>query len=296
MLSWYVAQVLSEWFWNGSSCPIITSIALAFKFHVRWICVMRSLYFKIFSASFLITFLSPGIAASNMHVPFLLWWIMISGLLLGIVLLVHTCWFHNMVTLHSWLVLTDFSIWSYQCLLSNFTSVSLHMLKCNWAHTLSCLFMYCSFANSGHADMMCSAVSSKCLQSLHLLSVCVCFFFFFSSSSPHLLLLPISSSFSVSCLSSFSFPCLSSSSSYFFFSFFLFSSSSSSSFSSLFVLFFLFFFFLLLLLLLLFLFFFLFLFFLLFLFFYSLDMEGSWEHIEVVVDSLVVGWRHVSSP
>ena len=30
---------------------------------------MRSLYFKIFSASFLITFLSPGIATSiNMHI------------------------------------------------------------------------------------------------------------------------------------------------------------------------------------------------------------------------------------
>ena len=34
---------------------------------------MWSIYFKIFSASLLITFLSPGIATSiNMHVPFLL--------------------------------------------------------------------------------------------------------------------------------------------------------------------------------------------------------------------------------
>ena len=43
---------------------------------------MRSLYFKIFSAPFLITFLSPGIATTiNIHVPYLLSWMMMSGLL-----------------------------------------------------------------------------------------------------------------------------------------------------------------------------------------------------------------------
>ena len=59
---------------------------------------MRSLYFKLFSAFLLITLLPPRIATSiNMHVPFLLSRIMMSGLLLGIVLSVGTCWFHNMV-------------------------------------------------------------------------------------------------------------------------------------------------------------------------------------------------------
>jgi lipid-A-disaccharide synthase-like uncharacterized protein len=44
---------------------------------------MRSLYFKLSSASFFITFLSPETATSSkMHVPFLLSQIM-SGLLLG---------------------------------------------------------------------------------------------------------------------------------------------------------------------------------------------------------------------
>jgi hypothetical protein len=57
---------------------------------------VRSLYFKIFSASFLITFLSPEIATSfNIHVPFSLSRIIMSGLLLGIVLSVWTCWFHS---------------------------------------------------------------------------------------------------------------------------------------------------------------------------------------------------------
>jgi hypothetical protein len=41
-----------------------------------------------------------------------------------------------MVTLPSWLVSTDFGTWSYYCLLSNFTSISFHMLKFSWAHIL----------------------------------------------------------------------------------------------------------------------------------------------------------------
>jgi len=53
--------------------PIITGITLVITFHMHCISVVRSLYFKIFLASFLITFLSPGIATSiNMHVLFLL--------------------------------------------------------------------------------------------------------------------------------------------------------------------------------------------------------------------------------
>ena len=67
--------------------PIITGITLVFTFHVRCISIVRSLYFKIFSASFLITFLSPEIATSiNIHVPASLSRFM-SGLLLGMVLL-----------------------------------------------------------------------------------------------------------------------------------------------------------------------------------------------------------------
>jgi hypothetical protein len=51
--------------------PFITSITFAFTFRMHWISIMRSLYFKIFSAYFLITFLSPEIATSiRTHVPF----------------------------------------------------------------------------------------------------------------------------------------------------------------------------------------------------------------------------------
>ena len=102
--------------------PLTTGITFAFTFHMRWICIIKSLYFKIFPASFLITFLSPGSATQmNMHVLCLLSLIMMSGLLLGIVLSFCTCWFHNVVTLTSWLLSTDFGIWSHQCLLANCT-------------------------------------------------------------------------------------------------------------------------------------------------------------------------------
>ena len=97
-----------------------------------------------------------------------------SSLLLGIVLSVRTCWCHNMLTLSSWLVSTDFGTWSYWCLFSNFIPTSLHMLKCSSAHILSRPFVYCSSANIGYADVMCSTVSSNYLHGLHLLSVSIC--------------------------------------------------------------------------------------------------------------------------
>ena len=129
--SWFPGMLLM-YFLNDFEmvpvAPIITGITLIFTFHMRCISIVRSSYFKIFSASFLITFLSPEIATSiNIHVPASLSRIIMSGLLLGMVLSVCTCWFHNMVTLPPRLVSTDFGTCSYQCFLSNCTPVSLHM-------------------------------------------------------------------------------------------------------------------------------------------------------------------------
>jgi membrane-associated HD superfamily phosphohydrolase len=68
--------------------PIITGVTFVFTFHMRCICIITSLYFRIFSASFFITFLSPGIATSiSVHVHSSLSRIMMSGLLLRTVLL-----------------------------------------------------------------------------------------------------------------------------------------------------------------------------------------------------------------
>ena len=72
--------------------PIITDITFVFTFHMCCISIVRSLYFRIFSASFFITFLSPQISTSvNTHIPFTLSQIMMSGLLLWMVLSVCTC-------------------------------------------------------------------------------------------------------------------------------------------------------------------------------------------------------------
>ena len=71
---------------------IITGIIFVFTFHIRCISIVRSLYFRIFLASIWITFLSAEIATSiNIHVPFSLSRIIMSGLLLWIVLWVCTC-------------------------------------------------------------------------------------------------------------------------------------------------------------------------------------------------------------
>jgi hypothetical protein len=114
--------------------PVITGITLVFIFHIGCIYILRSLYFKIFSASFLITFLSPGIATStNIHVPFSLSRITMSGLLLGMVLSVCTCWFHSMVTLPPWLVSTHFGTCSYQCFLFNCTLVYYYYYCYYWS-------------------------------------------------------------------------------------------------------------------------------------------------------------------
>ena len=68
--------------------PIITDIAFIFTFHTRCISIVGSLYFRIFWASFLNTFLTPKNAASiNIHVSFSLSRIVKSGLFLEMVLL-----------------------------------------------------------------------------------------------------------------------------------------------------------------------------------------------------------------
>ena len=111
------------------AAAIIAGITFDFTLHMRCISVIRTLYFRVFSASFLVTFLSPEIAISNStHVPLSLSQIMMSVLLLGMVLSVCICRFHNMVTLPS---STDFRTFAYRCSLSSFTHVFLHMLKCS---------------------------------------------------------------------------------------------------------------------------------------------------------------------
>ena len=84
-LTTYIPGMLFTYFLNEFEivpvAHIITGIAFAFTFHVRSISIVRSLYFIIFSASYLITFLSLEIATSiNIHFLFSLSRIIMSGL------------------------------------------------------------------------------------------------------------------------------------------------------------------------------------------------------------------------
>jgi len=154
--------------------PIITGITFAFTIHMHWISVIRSLYFRIFSPSFLITFLSCEIAASiNIHVPFVVMDYDVQFIVRdGSVWWPCTSWFHIVVTLHSWLVLTDFGTWPYQWFnpiflalvkvwLSTYSVMSLYLLfSCQywafWYHVFHCLIKL--FTESAFAFCFCSSI------------------------------------------------------------------------------------------------------------------------------------------
>ena len=149
----YVTRVFSEWFWDGTICSYCTWYHVCFYIIYTLYFRVRSVYSRICSATFLTTYLSPDV--TDVYWPkcsFLSSRIVMSGLWL--VLSVCIFWFHNMVTLPSWLVSIDFGTRSYQCSLSNLIPSSLHMLKRSWAQALSDLFMCCCFANIGHAGIM----------------------------------------------------------------------------------------------------------------------------------------------
>ena len=67
LTSWFPGMLLT-YFLNGFEivpvAPSIAGITFVFTFHMRCISIVSALYFKIFSASFLITFLSSEIATS----------------------------------------------------------------------------------------------------------------------------------------------------------------------------------------------------------------------------------------
>ena len=115
MLSRYDVQVLSEWFWDSSSCPCFYWYHFSFyiphtlNFYCEVFIFQNLLCFSLYHIS-----VSWEIATSiNTHVPFSLSWIMMSSLLLGMVPLVCTCWFLNMVTVPSQLVSTSFGTRSF---------------------------------------------------------------------------------------------------------------------------------------------------------------------------------------
>jgi uncharacterized membrane protein YraQ (UPF0718 family) len=65
--------------WFQLPLSLLVSLLLSHSTCAEFL-LMRSLYSKIFSVSYMITFLCPRIATSiNMHAPFLLTWVMMSS-------------------------------------------------------------------------------------------------------------------------------------------------------------------------------------------------------------------------
>jgi hypothetical protein len=58
------------------------------------------------------------------------------------------------------------------CILLGVAASRYSMLKCSWAHSVSCPFMYCSSASIGHANIMWYLVSTNCWHNLHFLCFC----------------------------------------------------------------------------------------------------------------------------
>ena len=69
-------------------------------------------------------------------------------------------WFDNIVTLHLWLVFTNFATRSYQCSLFNFTPVTFRTLRHSWEQTLSYRFIHLSIVSIVQAAKIWSLFSS----------------------------------------------------------------------------------------------------------------------------------------
>jgi hypothetical protein len=78
--------------------PMITGMTKHFMFYIRWISVLKFLYFNFFSDSFCITFLSDGIDTSiSKQTLSFLFLIIMSGLFARTSLSVCILWFHSTV-------------------------------------------------------------------------------------------------------------------------------------------------------------------------------------------------------
>ena len=120
---------------------IITGITFVFTFHMRRISIVRSLYFRNFSASFLITLQSPEIATSiNIHVPFSL-----ARIIMSFVVGDNSVSLYLVITQYGYLACLTCFYWFWHMFipmfLSSFTPFSLHMLKCSCARAYH-VFLY----------------------------------------------------------------------------------------------------------------------------------------------------------
>ena len=136
-------------------------------------------YSRIFSASFLITFLSPEISTSiNIHVPCSLSRIIMAGFMFGIVLSVRTCWFHNMVTLPLWLVSNDFGTCSCQCFFwGSIVPLFPHICWSVVVHTLYPVFLRTFLLPVLGMLILCGLLSCQIVGKVYTCSLSLCSIF-----------------------------------------------------------------------------------------------------------------------
>ena len=99
VLSRYVAEVFSDWFWDGSICPYFYRYRFCFyATRALYFCCKVCIFSNLLWFVFLSHLLSPEIVTSiNKHVPLLLSRIVMSVLLLGMVISVVICYGHLLV-------------------------------------------------------------------------------------------------------------------------------------------------------------------------------------------------------
>ena len=137
--------------------PVITDITIVFTFHMHCFITIRSLYLSIYQ---LLSWSHFCLLTLQHLFPFLITHYDVRfNVRVGSISLQlsrpQCSYLHCLLlllpsVLHK--VTLQFVVWLY----SHFPW---HMLQCGSAHTLSSLFMYYSFANTGHADMLRSIVS-----------------------------------------------------------------------------------------------------------------------------------------
>ena len=103
--------------------PVITGIKLVFTFQMRCVSTVRSLYLRIFSTSFFVTFLSPKIATSVNTCFFSIITDCDIRFIVGDGSVSFAYGLHNIVIVPSWIVSTDFGACWYQCFLSDLIPV-----------------------------------------------------------------------------------------------------------------------------------------------------------------------------
>jgi hypothetical protein len=122
LTSWFHGMVLTyvlNDFEMVPVAPIITGITLVFTFHIRCISIVRSLYFRLFSAYFWITFISSGIATLSLLVLLLL---LLEPFCFNTGNIIHAACYlmwYILTTCVCLLFVTGFVVFTYLCCLCN---------------------------------------------------------------------------------------------------------------------------------------------------------------------------------